>query len=87
MWTSMKHKKRCIVVAQGFYEWQNKGSEKARVLQSSVLAASLTEFTSRSHTLSSERTGNYSAWPVSGTVSNTKVPPLSPPLILAMNLH
>lgn len=29
MWTSMKHKKRCIVVAQGFYEWLKKGNEKA----------------------------------------------------------
>ena len=25
MWTSMKNKKRCIVVAQGFYEWLKKG--------------------------------------------------------------
>jgi putative SOS response-associated peptidase YedK len=25
MWTSMKRKKRCIVVAQGFYEWLKKG--------------------------------------------------------------
>lgn len=25
MWTSMKRKKRCIVVGQGFYEWLKKG--------------------------------------------------------------
>ena len=25
MWTSMKHKKRCVVVCQGFYEWLKKG--------------------------------------------------------------
>lgn len=25
MWTTMKHRKRCIVVAQGFYEWLKKG--------------------------------------------------------------
>ena len=25
MWTSMKRKKRCIVVCQGFYEWLKKG--------------------------------------------------------------
>ncbi|EPS39414.1 hypothetical protein H072_6810 [Dactylellina haptotyla CBS 200.50] len=28
MWTSMKNKKRCIVVAQGFFEWLNKGRDK-----------------------------------------------------------
>lgn len=28
MWTTMKKKKRCIVVAQGFYEWLKKGNEK-----------------------------------------------------------
>jgi hypothetical protein len=30
MWTSMKKKKRCIIVAQGFYEWlkKNNGREK-----------------------------------------------------------
>ncbi|KAK6530371.1 hypothetical protein TWF694_003727 [Orbilia ellipsospora] len=28
MWTSMKNRKRCIVVAQGFFEWLNKGKDK-----------------------------------------------------------
>ncbi|KAL7270091.1 hypothetical protein RUND412_007205 [Rhizina undulata] len=28
MWTSMKHRKRCIIVAQGFFEWLKKGKEK-----------------------------------------------------------
>jgi putative SOS response-associated peptidase YedK len=28
MWTTMKRSKRCIVVAQGFYEWLKKGSQK-----------------------------------------------------------
>jgi putative SOS response-associated peptidase YedK len=31
MWTSMKKKKRCIVVAQGFYEWLKKNNSKERV--------------------------------------------------------
>ena len=28
MWTTMKQKKRCIVVAQGFYEWLKKGPKE-----------------------------------------------------------
>jgi len=28
MWTSMKNKKRCIVVCQGFYEWLKKGPKE-----------------------------------------------------------
>jgi putative SOS response-associated peptidase YedK len=28
MWTTMKKKKRCIVIAQGFYEWLKKGNQK-----------------------------------------------------------
>jgi len=28
MWTSMKNKKRCVVVCQGFYEWLKKGPKE-----------------------------------------------------------
>lgn len=28
MWTTMKQKKRCVIVFQGFYEWLKKGKEK-----------------------------------------------------------
>ncbi|EWC48890.1 hypothetical protein DRE_00195 [Drechslerella stenobrocha 248] len=28
MWTSMKNRKRCIVVAQGFFEWLKKGKDR-----------------------------------------------------------
>ena len=28
MWSAIKHRKRCIVPAEGFYEWLNKGSQK-----------------------------------------------------------
>jgi putative SOS response-associated peptidase YedK len=28
MWTTMKQKKRCIVILQGFYEWLKKGKDK-----------------------------------------------------------
>ncbi|CAA9956726.1 SRAP domain containing protein [Pyrenophora teres f. maculata] len=31
MWTTMKKKKRCIVVAQGFYEWQKKNGGKEKI--------------------------------------------------------
>lgn len=28
MWNTMKQRKRCIIVAQGFYEWLKKGKDK-----------------------------------------------------------
>ncbi|KAL4942986.1 hypothetical protein BDV06DRAFT_211418 [Aspergillus oleicola] len=28
MWTSMKRKKRCVVVCQGYYEWEKRGKNK-----------------------------------------------------------
>ncbi|OCK77014.1 DUF159-domain-containing protein [Lepidopterella palustris CBS 459.81] len=31
MWTNMKKKKRCIVVAQGFYEWLKKNNGKEKI--------------------------------------------------------
>ena len=31
MWASMKHKKRCVVVAQGFYEWLKKNGGKEKI--------------------------------------------------------
>jgi hypothetical protein len=31
MWTTMKQKKRCIVVAQGFYEWLKKNGGKGKI--------------------------------------------------------
>jgi len=31
MWTTMKHKKRCIVIAQGFYEWLKKNGGKEKI--------------------------------------------------------
>jgi putative SOS response-associated peptidase YedK len=30
MWTSMKKKKRCVVIAQGFYEWLKKDGSKEK---------------------------------------------------------
>jgi putative SOS response-associated peptidase YedK len=31
MWTSMKKTKRCIVIAQGFFEWQKKNNGKEKI--------------------------------------------------------
>jgi putative SOS response-associated peptidase YedK len=31
MWTSMKKKKRCTIVAQGFYEWLKKNNGKEKI--------------------------------------------------------
>ncbi|KAI9889223.1 MAG: hypothetical protein M1814_005672 [Vezdaea aestivalis] len=31
MWTSMKRKKRCVVIAQGFYEWLKKNGGRERI--------------------------------------------------------
>ena len=31
MWASMKHKKRCIIIAQGFYEWLKKNGGKEKI--------------------------------------------------------
>ena len=31
MWTTMKKKKRCIIVAQGFYEWLKKSGGKEKI--------------------------------------------------------
>ncbi|KAK7542294.1 uncharacterized protein J3D65DRAFT_548352 [Phyllosticta citribraziliensis] len=31
LWNSMKHRKRCIVVAQGFYEWLKKNNGKEKI--------------------------------------------------------
>ena len=31
MWNTMKQKKRCIVVAQGFYEWLKKNGGKEKI--------------------------------------------------------
>lgn len=31
MWTTMKQKKRCIVIAQGFYEWLRKPNSKEKI--------------------------------------------------------
>ncbi|KAI9826666.1 MAG: hypothetical protein M1819_007300 [Sarea resinae] len=31
MWTTMKHKKRCVVVCEGFYEWLKKNGGKEKI--------------------------------------------------------
>lgn len=31
LWNSMKHRKRCIIVAQGFYEWLKKNNGKEKI--------------------------------------------------------
>ena len=31
MWTTLKKQKRCIIVAQGFYEWLKKNSGKEKI--------------------------------------------------------
>ena len=31
MWTTMKRGKRCIVIAQGFYEWLKKNGSKEKI--------------------------------------------------------
>ena len=31
MWNTMKQKKRCIIIAQGFYEWLKKNGGKEKV--------------------------------------------------------
>ena len=31
MWTSMKQRKRCIVICQGFYEWLKKNNGRERI--------------------------------------------------------
>ncbi|TKX19124.1 hypothetical protein C1H76_8658 [Elsinoe australis] len=31
MWNTMKHKKRCIVVCEGFFEWQKKNNGKEKI--------------------------------------------------------
>ncbi|KAL0632068.1 hypothetical protein Q9L58_009053 [Maublancomyces gigas] len=70
MWTSMKHKKRCIVVAQGFYEWLKKGNEKAGCPPSPPLSICSSD-NPRSHISLSEKTTSCYAWPGSGIVSST----------------
>lgn len=31
MWTTMKQRKRCIVLCQGFYEWLKKNDDKEKI--------------------------------------------------------